>query len=131
MVMIAKKKPTKRGEPISPKVKAKVSERGTPIGRKVVRPPRPPRGKPRDAMSKILMAPKQSGPPRTKDRTKPKSPKKTIGSLMSEGMSKGMATNAMKKAAMKLAKRGKPSGRPKRKFGPITPKRGKPKFMKK
>ena len=69
MVMIAKKKPTKRGEPISPKVKAKVSERGSPIGRKVVRPPRPPRGK--------------------------------------------------------------PSGRPKRKFGPITPKRGKPKFMKK
>tara|TARA_R100001440_G_scaffold24065_1_gene39111 strand:+ start:116 stop:457 length:342 start_codon:yes stop_codon:yes gene_type:complete len=111
MVMIAQKKQT-RFKPLTPTAKKRLQERGDSIGRKV----------------------KGKTPTRLKDRMGPrtsKSPKKTIGSLMSEGMSKVMATNAMKKAARELAKRVKPSGRSKRKFGPITPKRGKPGFMKK
>jgi len=113
MVMIAQKKQT-RFKPSTPTAKKRLQERGESIGRKV-------KGKtPTQTRIKDKMGPRTS-----------KSPKKTIGSLMSEGMSKVMATNAMKKAARELAKRVKPSGRSKRKFGPITPKRGKPGFMKK
>ena len=88
---------------------------GSTIGRKVVRPPRPPKGKPRDPMIKILLAPKPSGPPRTKKRPKPKI--KGLGSLVG-----GAAASVLKTAAGK--------SKPKKKFGPITPKRGKPQFMK-
>lgn len=66
--------------------------------RKVVRPPRPPKGKSRDAMSKILLAPKPSGPPRTKKGPKPKI--KGIGSLVG-----GAAGSVLKKAAGALGKK--------------------------
>ena len=114
MVMIAKKKQT-RLKPIGRTPKARVSERGDSIGRLGRRPSKPKRN--------------------------------PLGGVAASA-SKGMATAAMKKAAMELARRRKPSGRLdkndmdraldmiknkklKKKFGPITPKRGKPQFMKK
>tara|TARA_R110002012_G_scaffold179147_1_gene344672 strand:+ start:60 stop:428 length:369 start_codon:yes stop_codon:yes gene_type:complete len=86
---------------------------------RVIRPPRPPKGKSRDSIIKILLAPKPSGPPRTKKRPKPKI--KGLGSLV--GLAAG---NVLKKAPLP----GK--SKPKKKFGPITPKakKGEPKFMK-
>ena len=73
---------------------------GSTIGRKVVRPPRPPKGKPRDPMIKIKLAPKPSGPPRTKKRPKLKGVPKGIGSLVG-----GAAGSVLKKAAGALGKK--------------------------
>jgi hypothetical protein len=103
MVQIAKKKQT-RLKPIGRTPKARVKERGDSIGRTVKRP-------------KILRldAP-LPGKPRTKKRPKPKI--KGIGSLVG-----GAAASVLKTATNK--------SKPKKKFGPITPKRGKPQFMKK
>jgi len=112
--MIAKKKQT-RLKPLSPTVKKRLKERGEPIGRTVKRPP-----KKRDRMGpKILrLEAPLPGKPRTKKRPKLKGVSKGLGSLVG-----GVAGSVLKKAA------GKP--KPKKKFGPITPKRGKPQFMKK
>ncbi len=107
MVQIAKKKPTKRLKPLSPKVKKRLKERGEPIGRTVKRPPKILR----------LDAP-LPGKPRTKKRPKLKRVSKGLGSLVG-----GAAASVLKTAAGK--------SKPKKKFGPITPKRGKPQFMKK
>lgn len=100
--MIVKKKPT-RLKPIGRTPSARVKERGDSIGRKVIKPPRPTR-KPRDAFSKVLMAPEPQTP-RTTKRPKPKF-SKGVGSLLG-----GAAASVLKTAAgaSSKGKKGKPA----------------------
>jgi hypothetical protein len=98
MLMISKEpKICLRREKVNSMVRKRLQP-GSTIGRKVVRPPRPPKGKPRDPMIKIKLAPKPSGPPRTKKRPKPKI--KGLGSLMG-----GAAASVLKTAAGALGKK--------------------------
>ena len=116
--MIAKKKQT-RLKPIGRTPSARVKERGDSIGRTV-------KGKkPRQTRIKDMMGPK------ILPRTKPKVKISGVGGAAVGGALAGLSQEAIIKAVKKLMRDAKPTGRPKRKFGPITPKRGKPKFMKK
>ena len=105
--MIAKKKQT-RLRPLSPTAKKRLKERGESIGRKVVRPPRPPRGKSRDICSKVLMAPEPQAPRTTK---RPKSKfSKGVGSLLGGAAASVLKTAAGKKKSGKTPQQERPKG---------------------